>query len=409
MNIHTFISDEDKIYKHSNLLLGTLILLCSSFFVLLSIRKEIPLSLGLSLAISLYGILTAILCFCARRNRKIRLTSIITLSIFISLMGSFQQMSISILFIIPIYLGYFLQNRKKIYFVLFLNIFLFNVSRIFKSINIYHGNPDGYNLRLILSSNLISSVIESIIFLAIAIPIFMLLIKQNTDLRETLEEKDAATNDILQFCSTATSFHNKYLSVHIKGVRDITKVILDALIEDGVYIEPYYYDQIVFSVQFHDIGKIYIDSSILDKNGSLSIDEFNLIKEHPQRGLELFSLLPKNVIDENYIATCKNVIYQHHERLDGKGYPTGTTDISFEAKIVAVADVVDALLSWRPYKPPLNWDKLVDILEKQKSGFNYECLKAVYASKEKILAISDQNNLTLKNLLSLDDTDIIRQ
>ena len=93
---------------------------------------------------------------------------------------------------------------------------------------------------------------ETIIFLTVAMPIFMLLIKQNNELKKSLKEREDATNDILQFCSTATSFHNKYLSIHIKGVRDITKILLDALIEGGVYIAPEYYDQIVFSVQFHE-------------------------------------------------------------------------------------------------------------------------------------------------------------
>lgn len=61
-------------------------------------------------------------------------------------------------------------------------------------------------------------------------------------LKKSLKEREDATNDILQFCSTATCFHNKYLSIHIKGVRDITKILLDALIEGGVYIAPEYYD-----------------------------------------------------------------------------------------------------------------------------------------------------------------------
>lgn len=323
--------------------------------------------------------------------------------------GSFQQMNISILYIIPIYIAYFLQNRKKIYSILIIDIVFFNISKLIKAYNIYMAAPEVYRFKYIIISTIITSLIESIVFLSIAIPIFMLLIKQNKNLKIALQERDEATNDILQFCSTATSFHNKYLSVHINGVRDITRVILDGLIEEGVYIEPYYYDQIVFSVQFHDIGKIYIDSSVLDKKGKLDVDEFNLIKEHPARGLELFNLLPKNVLDENYIQTCKNVIYQHHERLDGKGYPTGTTDISFEAKIVAIADVVDALLSWRPYKPPLSWEKMVEVFEAQKSGFNYECVKVVYEKKEKILSISDANNIELKKLLNLSSEDVVRQ
>lgn len=408
MKVKHLLSDEEKIYKTSTILVGILSFLCSFFFVGLTKRHEIRLPMMISKFIFLFGIITTVLLFSSLKTKCLRFTSLILLSIFIATIGSFQQMNISILFIIPIFIAYSLQNRVKIYSILLLDIFLFNASRIFKSYNIWVVNPHVFNFKMVLTSNLISSFLESFVFLAITIPVFLLLVKQNLGLRKALDEKNEATNDILQFCSTATSFHNKYLSVHIKGVRDITKIILDGLIEEGVYIEPYYYEQIVFSVQFHDIGKIYIDSSILDKKGKLDVDEFNLIKEHPARGLELFNLLPKNVLDENYIQTCKNVIFQHHERLDGSGYPTGTKDISFEAKIVAIADVVDALLSWRPYKPPLEWERVVEILEEQKSGFNYECIKVVYQQKEKILAVSNENNRELKFLLSLMDEDIVR-
>lgn len=408
MKVKHLLSDEEKIYKTSTILVGILSFLCSFFFVGLTKRHEIRLPMMISKFIFLFGIITTVLLFSSLKTKCLRFTSLILLSIFIATIGSFQQMNISILFIIPIFIAYSLQNRVKIYSILLMDIILFNASRIFKSYNIWVVNPHVFNFKMVLTSNLISSFLESFVFLAITIPVFLLLVKQNLGLRKALDEKNEATNDILQFCSTATSFHNKYLSVHIKGVRDITKIILDGLIEEGVYIEPYYYEQIVFSVQFHDIGKIYIDSSILDKKGKLDVEEFKLIKEHPARGLELFNLLPKNVLDENYIQTCKNVIFQHHERLDGSGYPTGTKDISFEAKIVAIADVVDALLSWRPYKPPLEWERVVEILEDQKSGFNYECIKVVYQQKEKILAVSNENNRELKFLLSLMDEDIVR-
>lgn len=403
------LSKEDTILKFSLRFLGLLTFLGTMMFFMLTRVQEINLSKYISHSIIAFGLVTAGLSHFSVRHKSFRFTALIFISLFIATIGSFQQMNISLLFIIPIFLGYCFQSKIKAYLIIYLNLFFFNFSKIFKSYNIYAANPNVYDFKKILSSNLVIGLFETFIFLSVAIPMFMLLIKQNNELKKSLQEKENATNDILQFCSTATSFHNKYLSIHIKGVRDITKIILDALIKGGVYIAPDYYDQIVFSVQFHDIGKIYIDSSILDKKGRLTSDEFTLIKEHPDRGVELFSLLPKNVLNEDYINTCKNVIYQHHERLDGSGYPTGTKDISFEAKIVAIADVIDALLSWRPYKPPMTWDRLVSILEEEKAGFNYECLKMVYKERDKILAVSDANNKALKQLLALSGEDIIRQ
>lgn len=403
------LTSEDKILKSSIIMMGLLTLLGTLMFVHLTKVHEIRLNEYFAASIGLYGFFTVIFSFLSLKFTKLRYAAVIFISLFIAITGTFQQMNISLLFIIPIFVGYCFLDRKKVYALTVLNIIFFNGSRIFKSFNIYYANTKVYILRNVLISNLVVSLFESIIFLGIAIPVLRQLVNQNTSLKKALAARNEATNDILQFCSTATSFHNKYLSIHIKGVRDITKVILDGLISGGVYIEPNYYKQIIFSVQFHDIGKIYIDSSILDKKGKLNPDEFNLIKEHPARGVELFSLLPKNVLDEKYIEITKNVIYQHHERLDGKGYPTGTKDMSFEAKIVAIADVVDALLSWRPYKPPLKWDSMVSILEAQKEGFSYECVKIVYQQKDKIMAISDANNKALQELLSLDIQDIQRQ
>lgn len=403
------LNKEDTILRFSLRFLGILTFLGTIMFFMLSKAQDIHLPSYVSYLIIAFGLITAGISHFSVRHSSFRFTALLLVSLFIAIIGTFQQMNISLLFIIPIFLSYCFQSKKKAYLCIYLNLFFFNFSKIFKSYNIYIVNPAVYEFKKILLSNLIIGLFETIIFLTVAMPIFMLLIKQNNELKKSLKEREDATNDILQFCSTATSFHNKYLSIHIKGVRDITKILLDALIEGGVYIAPEYYDQIVFSVQFHDIGKIYIDSSILDKKGRLTPDEFTLIKEHPDRGVELFSLLPKNVLDEDYMRTCKNVIYQHHERLDGSGYPTGTKKISFEAKIVAIADVIDALLSWRPYKPPLSWDNLVSILEKEKAGFNYECLKVVYKEKDKILAVSDENNKALKQLLGLSGEDIIRQ
>lgn len=407
--MHRILNSENSILRFSLHLLGTLTFFGSIMFFVQAVQFPVKLNINIIYAIIGFGISISVFCFFAAKFPALRFAALILLSFFIAITGSFQQMNIALLFIIPIYLGYCLQNRHKLFAITLLDILFFNLSKVFKSYNIYIANPRVYNFKNVLISNMIVSLFESIVFLVIAIPVFWLLVKQNNELKKSLDEKNEATNDILDFCSTATSFHNKYLSVHIKGVRDITKIILDALIEEGVYIEENYYKQIIFSVQFHDIGKIYIDSSILDKKDRLTTSEFDLIKEHPQRGLELFSLLPKNVLDENYTQTCKNVIYQHHERLDGTGYPTGTKDISFEAKIVAIADVVDALLSWRPYKPPLKWEKMVEILEENKSGYSNECINVVYKNRDKILAVSDEHNKTLQNLLALDYNEIIRK
>ena len=110
-------------------------------------------------------------------------------------------------------------------------------------------------------------------------------------------------------------------------------------------------DGIRMAGSIHDIGKLSIPAEILSKPTKLSEIEFSLIKEHPQKGYEIL----KNVESPWPLA---EMVYQHHERMDGSGYPRGLKgdDILIEARILAVADVVEAMASNRPYRPALGID-----------------------------------------------------
>lgn len=116
----------------------------------------------------------------------------------------------------------------------------------------------------------------------------------------------------------------------------------------------------------HDIGKVSVPSEILSKPGRLSKSETDLIRSHPSIG---FGILEGTDL-ERMIGT---IILQHHERLDGSGYPNGLTDadIVLEAKILAVADVVEAMMSHRPYRPALGLDTALAEIG-AKSGIEYE-------------------------------------
>lgn len=116
----------------------------------------------------------------------------------------------------------------------------------------------------------------------------------------------------------------------------------------------------------HDIGKISVPTDILTKPGRLSINEFNLIKEHPQVGFDIL----QGIEFERPIAEC---IIQHHERLNGSGYPRGLsgTEIIMEARILAVTDVVEAMASHRPYRPSLGIQKALEEISKN-SGELYD-------------------------------------
>jgi HD-GYP domain-containing protein (c-di-GMP phosphodiesterase class II) len=105
----------------------------------------------------------------------------------------------------------------------------------------------------------------------------------------------------------------------------------------------------------HDLGKIACPAEILSKPGHLSTNEFNLIKEHPQTGFNILK-------DVDFPWPIAQIILQHHERIDGSGYPQGLTGdaMLLESKILSVADVVEAMASHRPYRPALGIDAALD-------------------------------------------------
>jgi HD-GYP domain-containing protein (c-di-GMP phosphodiesterase class II) len=114
----------------------------------------------------------------------------------------------------------------------------------------------------------------------------------------------------------------------------------------------------------HDIGKLSIPAEILSKPTKLTDIEFSLIKEHSQKGYEMLT-------DVESSWPLAQIIYQHHERMDGSGYPRNLKgdEILMEARIMAVADVVEAMASNRPYRPALGIEAALTEIEKNKGIF----------------------------------------
>jgi HD-GYP domain-containing protein (c-di-GMP phosphodiesterase class II) len=120
-------------------------------------------------------------------------------------------------------------------------------------------------------------------------------------------------------------------------------------------------DALLFAGNIHDIGKIAVPAEILSKPGKLSAMEFGLIKEHSQTAYEMLRPV-------TFPWPLPEIVLQHHERLDGSGYPGGLKEdaILLEARIIAVADVVEAMASHRPYRAALGIDVALAEITKQR-------------------------------------------
>jgi putative nucleotidyltransferase with HDIG domain len=120
--------------------------------------------------------------------------------------------------------------------------------------------------------------------------------------------------------------------------------------------------KLIIGAYLHDIGKIGIPDNILLKTGKLTNEEFEIMKTHVTKGLEIIK-------DNKYLQDAKDVILNHHEKYDGSGYPNRLKEdqIPFIARIFSIVDVFDALTSKRPYKKPLSYQESINIIKESKS------------------------------------------
>lgn len=149
-------------------------------------------------------------------------------------------------------------------------------------------------------------------------------------------------------------FRDPYTAGHMDRTAEISSLIATRLGMDTDATQGLHLAALV-----HDIGKIAVPSGILNKPGSLSDAEFAIIKAHPLVGAEIFQSLETD-------WPIGRIIVEHHERIDGSGYPNGLYDdeILQESKILAVADMIDAIMTNRPYRPNLGEEETINILNK---------------------------------------------
>jgi len=175
-----------------------------------------------------------------------------------------------------------------------------------------------------------------------------------SNLEHKVEERTAELQETLEgtiFALTMTvEYRDPYTSGHQQRVADLASAIAKEMgfSEDKIM-------GIRMAGVLHDIGKIAIPVEILSKPGRLSKTEFELIKNHPQVGYDILNSI-------KFPWPVSQIILQHHERIDGSGYPNGllAKEILIEAKILGVADVVEAMASHRPYRPALGIDKALE-------------------------------------------------
>jgi len=187
--------------------------------------------------------------------------------------------------------------------------------------------------------------------------------KVEDELKQTLESLRKAVGVTIHVMVSAIKMRDPFTAGHQTRVADIAKAIAKAIAKE-MGLPQDKIEGIRMAGSIHDVGKLSIPAEILSKSTKLTNIEFSLIKEHSHVGYEML----KNVESPWPLA---QIVYQHHERMDGSGYPRNLKgdEIIMEARILAVADVVEAMASHRPYRPSLGVEAALEEIEKNKGIF----------------------------------------
>lgn len=180
------------------------------------------------------------------------------------------------------------------------------------------------------------------------------------NLQQKVEERTIklkkALNGVIQAMGRTIEFRDPYTAGHQRRVANLAVAIAK---EMGIPKDQL--EWIHMAGKIHDLGKISVPAEILSKPGKLNGNEFAFIKTHPKVGYDI-------IADIEFSWPLAQVILQHHERINGSGYPQGLSgeDILFEARILCVADVVEAMASHRPYRPALGIEKALSEISENK-------------------------------------------
>jgi putative two-component system response regulator len=193
----------------------------------------------------------------------------------------------------------------------------------------------------------------------------------NENLKSMVEEKTRKVLElqsaILKTVADLVESRDDITGGHVERTQNGLKVLLDGLRDLGLYreqTEGWDIDLMLQSSQLHDVGQIAIVASILNKPGRLTPDEFEEIKKHTTLGVRIIEKIESNTSESEFLKYAKIFAGTHQEKWDGTGYPSGLSgeDIPLQGRLMAIADVYDALVSDRPYKKALTHEEAVRII-----------------------------------------------
>ncbi len=228
-----------------------------------------------------------------------------------------------------------------------------------------------------------------------------LLLKCHQDyLEEMVRERThqlQSTQDVtIKIMATLAEYRDPGTVGHIRRTKEYMKILAEHLREHPSYAHFLNHETIELlykSTPLHDIGKVGVPDYLLLKPGSLSLEEFEEMKQHCLYGLKAMEVAEKELGAHSFLSLAGEIAYSHHEKWDGSGYPRGLAgeDIPISGRLMAIVDVYDALISKRVYKRPFGHEKAVAIIRAGRgSHFDPAMVDAFLELAEKFRSIALQ-------------------
>jgi len=213
-------------------------------------------------------------------------------------------------------------------------------------------------------------------------PVLLNRVRNHIQIDKIIRERTAQLmnlkNSIVLTMSSIVESRDDNTEGHVERIKVHMKTLLNALLSRGIYkeeIQLWDFDSFASAACLHDVGKIHVSKSILNKPESLTEEEFEVVKTHTLEGEKIIYQMIKQTGEAEFLHNAKLVAVYHHERWDGTGYPYGLKeqDIPLPGRIMAVIDVYDALVSDRPYRKAMSHDAAVELITKE-SGTHFDPL-----------------------------------
>ena len=218
---------------------------------------------------------------------------------------------------------------------------------------------------------LISQIIFPEILISSLVPAFSLIALYINIEDPVLRRMENYNSEIVTSFATLVESRDSSTGSHVKRTKSYVKIILDEIKTNNLYssiMTKDFEDKMMNAAPMHDIGKISIPDTILQKPGKLTDEEYNVMKKHSVLGGEIIQEIFKDMDDKEFLNIAYDVTRYHHEKWNGNGYPEGLVgkEIPFSARIMAIADVFDAISAKRCYRDAMPLDKCFAIIKEGK-------------------------------------------